>query len=293
MLVKRKLETNYTMPQMSRGPKRRNSSDLSDTPARDEVSQRIKTRKLSSSSVHNSPSSDPKLEFNTAIALQPCEVEFSTEIPSMQCILKAIQHLPEPSEGKKRLIYIGIGTANSTGSTFGNPSLGYANATTLKAQQHPPFLSQAKEEGYQVISINIDNFESMPHEVNLGTSEIKEEDGHYKLTISTAFPLTAKGNIQNIQTIADRLNAKKGPQGEIVIMNSVNNLDYHGILLLSSQTGGTYLKSHLQTGTTLEVYKPPKIPKTQTVCRKFLTQSKESLPIGLHNRNLDNFLRRH
>jgi len=189
------------------------------------------------------------------------------------CSVDALAELAEANPAEKRIVYLAVGTEEV--GAFENNSQGrYVTATSIGWQQFPPFLKKAKEEGYQIILINMDSFGDVPDEI---------EEGLISIKINARFPLDYSSHKAAVDKIIGRLETIKGEKGStVIVMNAVTEGDYSGITTAASRTKGTYVKSYLQKNPYVRVYK-------HAAKNSFATHSEED-KIMLNNKNLANFI---
>ncbi|MFF7553893.1 hypothetical protein ACFZA9_13525 [Streptomyces olivaceus] len=149
-------------------------------------------------------------------------------------------------EGKKVLLFIGVGTGNPSGA-WGNSTAEKSGPAITDEDQHSPgFLDDAEKNGYQVIAVNF----------NVGDgNQISESGGSgsaARLTVPAKFPISADGKEKAADAVASFHSAAQRAD-RFALMNAVTQVDYQPLLdLATAKKGGasSYMKSYMADGST-------------------------------------------
>ena len=188
---------------------------------------------------------DPKAEPRTHFS----DVKSSSE--DMRAIKSAFEQIGKLLENsdKPRMVYLAVGAANSH---YGNPSNSeHTSSENISMQQHPPMLLTARQEGFQVITINIDAFGDEAAKV------IQDpESGDISAIVNARYPLSFSGQRAEVVEISHEMKALVTPRRDkSVVLNAVSNQDYRGLTQVAKAVKGNYLTSYLETGTDVHLYK--------------------------------------
>ncbi|SDP96883.1 hypothetical protein SAMN04487905_12213 [Actinopolyspora xinjiangensis] len=143
---------------------------------------------------------------------------------------------------KKTLVHLGIGAGNP-GDGWGNPSHDY-RPEVLERQKWPPFLDDAVEQGYSVISL-------VHNVIGQNWAQVTKGEGAVQLEVNARFPLKGSAGGVLDKQVWTEIETVVKQADRVVVANCVTNQHHRGVVELaqSRNRAHCYLLSYAQTGT--------------------------------------------